>query len=113
MNTDRSPRIATRLLAVLPIAAVAFSLAACSAPERPSAKEVAAGYHKIVEEAGQTAMYPGDMIECLAEAMVKSEISDQDLANIADGKDLQTSKDSQKLLVKVVSEAAPGCQPQQ
>jgi hypothetical protein len=53
------------------------------------------------------------MIECLADAMVKSEISDQDLANIAQGKDLQTSKDSQKLLVKVVSEAAPDCAPKQ
>lgn len=109
MNTDRSPRIATRLLAVLPIAAIAFSLAACSAPERPSAKEVATGYHKIVKDAGQEGQYPDGMIECLADAMVKSDISDQDLANIAQGKDEQTSTESQTLLTKVVTEAAPGC----
>ena len=109
-NLDRNLRTPARLLMALPVAALALSLAACGgAPERPTADEVAAGYQKIVEEAGQTDIYTDDLIQCLAEAMVDSEISDQDLANIAEGKDVQTSVESQELLTKVVTEAAPKC----
>lgn len=111
MNIDRNLRTRTsRLLLALPVAAFAFSLAACSAPaERPSAPEVAAGWKKIADEAGQGDLYTDDLLNCLAEALVESDLSDQDLANIAEGKDVQTSTDAQAQLTKVVAEAAPKC----
>ncbi|MGF6822212.1 putative small lipoprotein YifL [Microbacterium sp. ZKA21] len=109
MNTDRKLR--NRLLSAVPIAALAFSLAACggAAVERPSAEEVAEGWTKIIDDAGQSDLYTDDIILCLSEALVDSEISDEDLANIADGKDIQTSTDAQELLTQVVTEAAPKC----
>lgn len=111
MINDRKLRTRTsRLLMALPIAAVAFSLAACSAPaERPSAPEVAKGWQKIFEDAGTGDAYPEELVSCLAEALVDSKVSDEDLANIAAGKDVQTSTDAQALIQQVVTEAAPDC----
>lgn len=106
MNIDRKLRsTSARLLLAIPAAAIALSLAACSGPARPSADQVAVGYNKIVKEAGQSELYNKDLVQCLSEAMVKSKLSDEDLANIADGKDLQTSKAAQTLLVDVVKKA--------
>ncbi len=108
MNIDRNLR--TRLLAALPVAALAFSLAACSAPvERPSAEEVADGWQKIIDDAGQSDLYTDSLVLCLSEALVDSELSDEDLANIAQGKDVQTSTDAQELLTSVVAGAVTDC----
>ena len=108
MNSDRKLR--TRLLTAVPIAALAFSLAACSTPvERPTPEVVAAGYQKIIDANDQGVLYTDAMVLCLSEAMVDSEISDQDLANIAAGKDEQTSTEAQNLITQVITEAAPEC----
>lgn len=108
MNTDRNLR--TRLLATLPVAALVFSLAACAAPvERPSAEEVAVGWQEIIEEAGQADLYTDELVMCIAEALVESEVSDQDLANLAEGRDVQTSQEAANLLTEVATQASADC----
>lgn len=108
MNIDRNLR--TRILMALPIAAVALSLAACGgAAERPSVEAVSEGMTTILEDGGQGDVLTGEQIDCVAEALHSSEISDQDLANIADGKDLQTSEEAQELVTSTMSDAVVDC----
>lgn len=105
MKTDRILRTRTsRLLLALPAAAIAFSLAACSAPARPSVDELSSGIQKIV---GGTSLSDA-VTECIAKELLDSDISDGDLANIASGKDA-VSQDSKDLVTKELRDAATEC----
>lgn len=108
MNIDRKPRLATRLLTILPIAALAFSLAACSGAQRPTAKELATGMQQIFKDAGQGDI-PDAVITCISEKLVASDLSDQDLANVAKGKDVQTDEAAKAKMTKVVQQSAQEC----
>lgn len=111
-NNDRSRR-ASRLLMALPIAALAFSLAACSgigASQRPSQDDLADGMAKIWESDPSTAdLFTAEQNDCLAEELLKSEISDQDLANLANGEDKQTSAEARDLVSSEIQDAAKVC----
>ena len=109
MNTDRKLR--NRLLTAVPIAALAFSLAACggAAAERPSTSELSEGIVKILESTGQEDVLTDDQVTCVSEALLDSEISDEDLANIAKGEDVQTSQDAKDLVTTTMTEAVSTC----
>lgn len=110
MNIDRNLRTRTRLLLAVPIAAVALSLAACSgAAERPSADKLATGINKILDDGGLGDQFTDEQVDCIADALVDSKISDQDLANLADGKDVQTSQEAKTLVTQEMSEATATC----
>ncbi|MGB3730366.1 hypothetical protein [Microbacterium sp.] len=108
MHIDRKPRTAARLLTLLPVAVLAFSLTACSGAQRPSADELATGMQQIFTDAGQSDI-PDAVVKCIAEKLVDSDVSDEDLANAAKGKDVQTSTDAQKKMTKVVQDSAQEC----
>lgn len=110
MNIDRNPRTRARLLMALPIAAMAFSLAACSgAVERPSVDEVSSGFQQILESVGQGDAFSDTQLDCMAGVLVDSEVSDQDLKNIADGKDEQTSQEAKELVEATTQAAVTEC----
>lgn len=101
----------TRILMALPLAAVAFSLAACSGgtAERPSTEQVSEGIAKIFEDSGQGGILTDDQLDCVAEYFLASEVSDADLANIAEGKDLQTSEEAKTLVTSTMQESIVEC----
>ncbi|MFJ4223001.1 hypothetical protein [Microbacterium sp. NPDC089695] len=109
---DRNLRPATRILMALPIAALAFSLAACggAAVERPSAEDVSDGLMKVLEDQGMGDALTEPIIMCLSEALVDSEVSDETLATIAKGDaEAQTSQDDYDLVQSTITDAAMDC----
>ncbi|MGO2746136.1 hypothetical protein [Microbacterium sp.] len=109
-------RTRTRLLLALPIAAAAISLAACSGvgatgggDSRPSADELSAGITTILEDAGQGDLLTSDQIDCIAGEFLDSKVSDEDLSNLAAGKDEQTDEDAKTLVSQTMSDAATTC----
>lgn len=111
MNIDRNLRSRTsRLLLALPVAALAFSLAACSGgAQRPTSDELATGITKIFDEGGIGDQFTDEQISCIADHPVDSDLSDQDLANIAEGKDVQTDQAAYDLMEKEMTEAGTTC----
>lgn len=107
MNIDRNVR--TRLLLALPIAAVAFSLAACSGPGRPSVDKVADGIYKVFEQEGQEDVVTKDVAACLADILVESELSDETLNYIANGEDKQKNIEERDLTTQLISENIQEC----
>ncbi|WP_341977661.1 hypothetical protein LTA6_001816 [Microbacterium sp. LTA6] len=107
MNIDRKLR--TRLLLALPIAAVAFSLAACAGPARPSVDKVAEGIHQVFVEQGQEDVVTKDVATCLAEVLVDSKLSDETLNYIANGEDKQKDIADRDLTTKLISENIQEC----
>ncbi|WP_309102750.1 hypothetical protein [Microbacterium sp.] len=112
-NTDRKLRPYSRLLMALPVAALSFSLAACAGiggPQRPTQDELAEGMAKIWQSDPSTAdRFTDEQNDCMAEALLDSEVSDQDLTNLADGKDEQTSIEARDLVSKTIGEAVTTC----
>lgn len=120
MNIDRNLRARTsRILMALPIAAVAFSLAACAGSagpggdgsDRPSADELSTGITTILEDGGQGGILTEEQIDCIADEFVDSEVSDEDLKNMAGGEDLQTSEEAKTLVTSTMQEAIETCAP--
>lgn len=107
--SDRKLRTSSRLLLALPIAAVAFSLAACSGPSRPSVDDVASGIQQVFEDQGQPQLATEEVATCLAEALVDSELSNETLTYIADGEDKQKDQADKDLTTKIISEEGPAC----
>jgi hypothetical protein len=115
MNSDRKLR--TRLLTAVPIAALAFSLAACggSAAERPSTSELSEGVTMILEDGGITVgdgeddQLTADQVDCISDELIASDIPDQDLANLAEGKDEQSSQETYDLVSTTMTEAVQTC----
>lgn len=108
---DRKLRPASRLLMALPIAAVAFSLAACGGPaERPSAEDVSDGLMQVLEDQGMGDALTEPMVLCLSEALVDSEVSNDTLAAIAKGDaEAQTNQDDFDLVQSTITDAGPDC----
>ncbi|MFE6997125.1 hypothetical protein ACFVAE_14255 [Microbacterium sp. NPDC057659] len=98
-----------RLLLVLPAAAVAFSLAACSAPAaRPSVDDVSAGIQKVAKSTGSSEVFTDKVADCVAQELVDSKASDASLVIIAEGKE-PTDADDQKIITTVLNDAAKTC----
>ncbi|HWS52260.1 MAG TPA: hypothetical protein VN241_14715 [Microbacterium sp.] len=112
-NLDRHRHPRARLLTALPIAALALSLAACAGiggSQRPTQDELADGMAKIWEQNEATAgQFTDEQNDCLAEALLESEVSDQDLTNLANGEDKQTSVEARDLVSETIGEAVATC----
>ncbi|WP_372969736.1 hypothetical protein [Microbacterium sp.] len=109
---DRNLRTPARLLMALPIAALAFSLAACggAAVDRPSAEEVSDGLQKVLEDQGMGDALTEPVILCLSEALVDSKVSNESLDAIAKGdSSAQTDEDEGALVQKTITDAAADC----
>lgn len=111
MINDRKLRTrTTRLLMALPIAAVAFSLAACGGPaERPSVDEVSSGLQKFFDEQGQADTLSDAAATCLAEALVESDLSNETLSYLADGEDRQKDEADKAVTTQVLQDNLQEC----
>ncbi|MGW8483103.1 hypothetical protein ACWGJP_08170 [Microbacterium sp. NPDC055903] len=109
MTIDRNVR--TRLAAALPAAVLALSLAACGAPaaERPTSDELSEGIAAILEDGGQGGILTDEQITCVADELIASDVTDQDLANLAAGQDQQTSQEAYDLVKTEMAAAVATC----
>lgn len=99
-----------RLVMALSIAAAAVTLSACGGgAERPTADQLSSGIATIFEDAGQADLLTDEQLDCVAEHFLDSEVSDQDLANIAEGKDLQTSQEAKDLVTSTMQDSIVEC----
>lgn len=93
-------------------AALILALAGCAGAERPTADQLADGVVSIIEDNG---VAPGsigeEMTDCISEALLDSELSDQTLANIARGDDVTGSPADYELLQGLVPDAIVACSP--
>src|SRR5690606_3631139 len=80
-----------------------------SGSDRPNAEELAAGIRIILDQAGIGAEYTDTEVACIAEAFTTSEVGDQDLRNLADGKDVQTSEAAKQLVAQTMAAAVQSC----
>jgi hypothetical protein len=108
MNLDRKPRT-TRLLMALPIAALAFSLAACGGASRPTADQVATGLTEFFDEQGMGDVVDKEAATCFAEKLVDSELSNETLNYLANGEDKQSSVEDRDLTTKILEDNLDVC----
>ena len=106
---DRTQRTSSRILMALPIAALAFSLAACGGAARPSADDVADGIQQVYEDQGLGDVVTDDVAQCFAEKLVDSDLSNETLGYIANGEDLASSTDDSTLTQKILTDNAAEC----
>ena len=106
---DRNLRTPSRLLLALPIAALAFSLAACGGPSRPSEADVAKGLTEFFESQGMGDQIDADASECLAEYLVDSDLSNETLTFLANGEDKQKDQADKDLTEKIISDNVQEC----
>ena len=106
---DRNLRTTSRLLLALPIAALAFSLAACGGPSRPSEADVAKGLAEFFDSQGMGDQIDADASECLAEYLVDSDLSNETLTFLANGEDKQKDQADKDLTEKIISENVQEC----
>ena len=85
---DRNLRTPSRILMALPIAALAFSLAACGGTSRPAVDDVAT---------------------CFADALVDSDLSNETLTYIANGEDKQSSEEDKALTTQILTDNLEKC----
>ena len=107
MNIDRNLR--TRILLALPMVAVAFSLAACAGPARPSVDKVADGIYKVFDEQGMSDIYTEEVTACLAEHLLDSKLSDETLNYIANGEDKQKNIEERDLTTQIIQDHREEC----
>ncbi|WP_407359888.1 hypothetical protein [Microbacterium sp. LBN7] len=106
---DRNLRTPSRLLLALPIAALAFSLAACGGPSRPSEADVAKGLAEFFDSQGMGDQIDADAAECLAEYLVDSELSNETLTFLANGEDKQKNEADKALTTQIISDNVQEC----
>lgn len=108
---DRKLRPTSRLLMTLPIAALAFSLAACAgAAPRPAAEDVADGLQKVLEDQGMGDTLTDPVVLCLSKALVDSKVSDATLNAIAKGdKSVQSDAKEGSLVQEAITGVAADC----
>lgn len=106
---DRNLRPASRLLMALPIAALAFSLAACGGAARPSADDVAEGLVQVFEEQGMGDIVTDEVADCFAEKLVDSDLSNETLTYIANGEDKQANEEDKDLTTKIIADNLEEC----
>ncbi|MEV7799994.1 hypothetical protein AB0O14_12945 [Microbacterium foliorum] len=107
--TDRNLRTPARILMALPIAALAFSLAACGGSSRPAVDDVADGIQKVYEDQGLGDAVTDEVATCFAEALVDSDLSNETLTYIANGEDKQSSQDDKALTTQILTDNLEKC----
>lgn len=108
MNIDRNLRLPARLLLAVPVAALAFSLAACSA-SRPTVDQVSDGLIKFFESQDQGDVLTDDAADCFAKHFVDSDLSNETLNYIAQGKDQASSTEDATLTQKILQDNYEEC----
>lgn len=108
MNIDRNLRTPARLLLAVPVAALAFSLAACSV-SRPTVAQVSDGLVKFMESQGQGDVFTDDAADCFAGYLVDSDLSNETLDYIAQGKDQASSTEDADLTQKILQDNYSEC----
>lgn len=93
----------------LPLAALAFSLAACGGPSRPTSDQVADGLQKVFTEQGQSDLVTDDVASCLADKLVESDLSNETLGYIAAGEDRQKNESDKALTTQIISDNVQDC----
>jgi len=106
---DRNLRTPSRILTALPIAALAFSLAACGGTSRPAVEDVADGIQKVYEEQGLGDVVTDDVATCFADALVDSDLSNETLTYIANGEDKQSSEEDKALTTQILTDNLEKC----
>lgn len=105
--------IAARLAAASAVSVLAFVLMGCSASARPSAEELQTGITKIAAAAGTEDLLTEKYTECVADALVASDLSDATLAMIASGEELSSDEvvelNSDPATAAALAEAATAC----
>ena len=96
----------------LPIAA-AMALSACGggggSAERPSAEELSDIFTSGAEEMGGVQI-PQEQADCLADALVESDVSDETLRAMADlEQDYDPSQEEQDLLTEAITDSGMEC----
>lgn len=107
--TQRDLRTPARLLLVLPIAALAFSLAACGGASRPSSADVATGIQKVFEGTATEEAMTDDVASCFADALVESDLSNETLTYIANGEDKQKNQEEKDLTEQILQDKQEEC----
>jgi hypothetical protein len=108
MNIDRNLRTPARMLLAVPVAALALSLAACSV-SRPSVDQVSDGLTKFFESQGQGDVFSEDAADCFAGYLVDSDLSNETLDYIAQGKDQASSTEDATLTQKILQDNYDEC----
>ncbi len=110
MTSTRTPsRRGLRLLAIVPAAALAFSLAACAGESRPSVDDVADGIQQVFQGTAQEDAMTDEAATCLAEALVDSDLSNETLGYIADGEDKQRDEADKALTTQIIQDNLQNC----
>jgi len=107
--TNPKLRNSTRLLMALPIAALAFSLAACGGAARPSEADVSQGLQKFFADQPGYEAITEDVTECLAGYLVDSELSNETLTYLADGEDKQKNEADKALTTQILQDNIQDC----
>lgn len=107
--THRGARPAARILLALPVAALAFTLAACGGPSRPSEADVASGIQKVFEGTATADAMTDEVAECFAEALVESDLSNETLTYIANGEDKQKNQEEKDLTTQILQDKQEEC----
>lgn len=101
-------RTPLRAVLLLPIVALTLVLAACGGGERPNADQVAEGLQAVFDEMGAGDYFTETQVLCIAEKLVESELTDEDLQSIADGNS-EASQSAAEVLSTVGAEATAAC----
>lgn len=102
-------RTPLRAALLLPIVALTLVLAACGGGgERPTADEVAEGLQTVFDDMGAGDYFTETQVLCIAEKLVESELTDEDLQSIADGNS-EASESAADVLSTVGAEATEAC----
>lgn len=103
--TTTSARRAARTLLAVPVLALALSACGGGAAERPTVEELADGFQQIIDDADLGDAFTPEAVTCVAEKLEASELDDETLAALAEGRDEQRDEET-KAQVQEITEAA-------
>lgn len=109
MSATTPARRATRSLLAVPLLALALTACGGGTAERPSVEEIADGFQQIIDEADLGEAFTPEAITCVAEKLEASEIDDETLAALADGRDEQRDEETKALVQQVTQDATVEC----
>lgn len=103
-----------RLTAVSAVSVLALTLIGCTTTvARPSAEDLQSGLTEIASKLDPDTALPEKYTECVADSLLKSDLSDATLAKLADAKELTpdevTSLNSDPANAAALTEAATSC----
>jgi hypothetical protein len=85
---DKTPPIAIRFAALSAVSVLALTLAGCTAEARPNAEDLKSGLTAIASTLDLETALPEKYMECVADFLFESDLSDATLVKFAKAKDL-------------------------